>query len=67
MTVLWLVGTVHVPMSLFGRGPLCRRKIWVSLKSDRSICEIRKDLDVRGLVVRSYDPLAAFGCLLFLL
>ena len=38
----------------------------MSLKSDRSIWEIRKDLDVRGLVVRSYDPLAAFGCLLFL-
>ena len=29
----------------------------MSLKSDRSIWEIRKDLDVRGLVVRSYDRL----------
>ena len=33
----------------------------MSLKSDRSIWEIREDLDVKGLVVRSYDPLA-FGC-----
>ena len=37
----------------------------MSLKSDRNIWEIREDLDVRGLVVRSYDPLA-FGCSLFL-
>ena len=36
----------------------------MSLKSDRSIWEIREDLDVRGLMVRSYDPLA-FGCSLF--
>ena len=38
----------------------------MSLKSYRSIWEIREDIDVRGLVVRSYDPLA-LGCSLFLL
>ena len=38
----------------------------MSLKSDRSIWEFRDDLDVRDLVVRSYD-LLAFGRLLFLL
>ena len=39
----------------------------MNLKSGKNIWEIiREDLDVRGLVVRSYDPLT-FGCSLFLL
>ena len=33
----------------------------MSLKSDRSIWEIREDFDVSDLVVRFYDPLVV-GC-----